>query len=69
MWRYLKAAFLARPHLPGLGDVPVNILLAGGFAIVGIIHPAFWLLGLGVVGTLCLALATSPRFTGRSRAC
>jgi hypothetical protein len=62
MWTYLKAAFWSRPRLPGLGDVPVLALAAGAFAILGILHPSIWLLGLGTVGGMCFGLATSDRF-------
>lgn len=46
MWRYWKAAFWARPRIPGLGAVPLNLVGLGCFAILGLGHPGFWLLGL-----------------------
>ncbi len=62
MLKYVKAAFWARPRIAGLGDVPLIALGAGAFAILGLIHPAIWLLGLGVIGGLTFGLASSPRF-------
>lgn len=62
MWRYLKAAVLAKPRVGPLGNVPVNLLLAFGFGVLGIVQPALWLLGAGVVTLIVFALATSARF-------
>ncbi len=62
MTQYIKAAFFFRPRVHGLGHLPVNILALTGFAILGLGHPAFWLLGLGLeVGYLFL-LATNDGF-------
>lgn len=68
MWRYLKSAFFVRVDVPALGHVPVNILLAAAFLILGIAQPAFWLLGLAVEVTLVFSLAFSPRFQNYVRA-
>jgi hypothetical protein len=62
MWKYLKAAFWARPRIAGLGDVPLIALAAGAFTILGFIHPAIWLLGFGTLGGLAFGLASSQRF-------
>jgi hypothetical protein len=62
MFRYLKAAFLIRPCLPGIGPVPVNVLFAIAMAILGFGHPAFWLIGIGVETALLVGLSTNPRF-------
>ena len=62
MWRYLKSAFLVRVNVPGLGHLPVNVLLAAAFLILGIAQPAFWLAGLAVEVTVVFSLAFSPRF-------
>jgi hypothetical protein len=62
MWKYLKAAFWARPRIAGLGDVPLIALGAGAFTILGFIHPAIWLLGFGTLGGLAFGLASSQRF-------
>lgn len=62
MWRYLKAAFFARPHIPGLGHVPLNLVAMAGFAILGFANPGFWFLGAGLeLGYLWL-LVSNPRF-------
>jgi hypothetical protein len=62
VWKYLKAAFLFGVPVPGLGSVPVNVVAAAGFAILGFGHPAFWFLGLAVeTGAIC-TLAFNPRF-------
>ncbi len=62
MWRYLKAAFLARPEVPGLGSVPLNLVALAGFAILGFANPGFWFLGAGLeVGYLWL-LVSNARF-------
>jgi len=47
---------------PALGRVPVNVLLASAFAILGFAQPAFWFLGAAVEATLVTALAFNPRF-------
>jgi hypothetical protein len=62
VWRYLKSAFLVRMEVPALGHLPVNILLAAAFLILGIAQPAFWLLGLAVEVALVFSLAFNPRF-------
>jgi hypothetical protein len=62
VWKYLKAAFLFGVSVPGLGSVPVNVVGAAGFAILGFGHPAFWLLGLGVETTVVCSLAFNARF-------
>ncbi len=62
MWRYIKSAFLVSADVPALGRVPVNILLASGFVILGFAQPAFWFLGAAVEATLVTALAFNPRF-------
>jgi hypothetical protein len=62
MFRYLKAAFLVRVGVPGLGQVPVNALFAVAMIILGFGHPAFWLIGIGVETAILGALSTSARF-------
>ena len=62
MFRYLKAAFLVRAHLPGLGAFPINVVSAACFVILGFAHPGFWLLGLGVELAFVTALAGNRRF-------
>jgi hypothetical protein len=65
MWSYLKAAFLASPHIPGLGKVPVNLVALLGFCPLAFLDPAFpalLLLGLGLEVAYLFGLATRPRF-------
>lgn len=62
MWRYLKAAFLARVDVPLLGGLPVNLLAMAGVAVLGLLHPAVWLAGLGLETAYLFLLSGSPRF-------
>jgi len=62
MFRYLSAAFTARPRVPGLGAIPVNLLALAGFGIVGLASPAFWFLGLGLEVAYLYGLASNSRF-------
>jgi hypothetical protein len=62
VWRYLKAAFLVGVDVPGLGRVPVNVLAAAGFAILGFGHPGFWFLGLAAEAAIVPTLAFNKRF-------
>lgn len=62
MLRYLRAAFWARPTVPGLGRVPLNAVATLGIGILGLGHPAFWLLGLGLETGYLSLLATNARF-------
>ena len=62
MLRYLRAAFLARPRVPGLGAVPTNLLAVGAFAVLGAANPAFWLLGLGLETAYLFGLSSNGRF-------
>lgn len=62
MWRYLKSAFFVSVDVPSLGRVPVNVLAATAFGILGFAQPAFWLLGLAVEAAILPALAFNPRF-------
>jgi hypothetical protein len=62
MLDYLKAAFWIAIPVPGLGRLPVNVLLVAGCAILGFANPGFWLLGAGAEAALLTVLATNPRF-------
>ena len=62
MFRYLRAAFTARPRVPGLGGVPFNLLGLAGFGILGLANPAFWFLGLGAEAAYLFGLASNRRF-------
>jgi hypothetical protein len=62
MLDYLKAAFWAGADIPGLGRVPLNVLLVVATGILGFANPGFWLLGAAAEAALLVALATNPRF-------
>lgn len=63
MLRYITAAFFARPQLPGLGRVPLNLLgLATAGALGYFVHPSFYAIGGGLEVMYLYALATNPRF-------
>ncbi len=62
MWRYLKAAFWISAPAPGLGRIPVNALTMLAFAIFGIAHPGFWLIGLGLEAAWLMSAVGSDRF-------
>lgn len=59
---YIKAAFSWRYPVPGLGHLPLNILALVGFGILGLGHPAFWLLGLAYEAGYLTFMAGSQRF-------
>lgn len=62
MLDYLKRAFWAGPVVPGIGRLPVNALATLGFGILGLGHPAFWLLGAGLEAGYLALVATDTRF-------
>jgi hypothetical protein len=62
VWRYLKSAFFVSVDVPSLGRIPVNVLAATAFGILGFAQPAFWLLGLAIEAAVVPALAFNPRF-------
>jgi hypothetical protein len=62
LFHHLKAAFYVSPEIPGLGRLPLNLIFLSGIAILGLGHPGFWLLGLGIEVAFLYVLATSPRF-------
>lgn len=59
MWRYLKAAFNARPL--GMFVAP-NWLGLTAFGLLGLVNWGFWVIGLGVELAYLLGLSQSPRF-------
>jgi hypothetical protein len=61
-WRYVKEAFWVRPRVPSLGPLPVLVLSAIGFGIVGVAYPPLWLLGLGLIGGATFTLSMNRRF-------
>lgn len=62
MSRYLKSAFWAGIRFHGLGKLPINALAVLAFLILGIGHPAFWLLGAGLEAAFLYYLVSNPRF-------
>jgi hypothetical protein len=62
MFRYLKAAFLLGFPIPGLGELPVNVLGVVGVGVLGAAFPPAWLLGLGCEALYLFGLASNPRF-------
>lgn len=62
MFRYLKAAFWAAPDVAGIGRLPANAIALAGVGILGIGHPGFWLLGLGLEAAYLFSLTMSRRF-------
>ena len=62
MLRYVKAAFFSRVPLPGLGQVPANLLGVVGFGLLGLSEPSLWLLGTGLETLFLFSLATNSRF-------
>jgi hypothetical protein len=59
---YVKAAFSWRYRVPGLGHLPLNILALVGFGILGLGHPAFWLLGLAFEAGYLTLMSGDARF-------
>ncbi len=59
MWRYIKAAFNARP----IGMiVPPNWIGMAAFALLGFVHPGFLLIGAGLELLYLYMLSTNSRF-------
>jgi len=61
-WDYVKAAFMRRAHLPGLGHMPLNLTGIAGIALLGLWNPGFWLLGAAIEVAYLVLKASSPRF-------
>ena len=59
---YIKAAFLRRAHLPGLGHMPLNLTGLAAVALLGLWNPGFWLLGAAIEVAYLVLKASSPRF-------
>lgn len=62
MWRYIQAAFFARPAIPGLGHVPLNVVGLTALAILGFVNPGFWFLAAGLEAGYLWLLISSARF-------
>lgn len=61
-WDYVKAAFHSTVPVPGLGALPLNKLALAGFAILGVAHPGFWLLGAAYEAAFLTFVPSNPRF-------
>lgn len=61
-WDYVKAAFHSRVEVRFLGHIPLNKLLLGGLAILGVANPGFWMLGIGLEAGFLLLMAGNERF-------
>lgn len=59
---YVRAAFHRKMEVPMLGQMPVNALALGAFAVLGIANPGFWLLGAAAELAYLLGLSSSGRF-------
>jgi hypothetical protein len=62
MFRYLSAAFWARPRIWGLGRIPWNALAVAGAAILGFGEHAVWIGGLGIETLYLFVIGTNPGF-------
>ncbi len=62
IWHYVKGAFNARVKVKGLGGVPVNWLGLLGFGVLGVLNPAFLLLGAGAELAYLAVLSHNGRF-------
>jgi hypothetical protein len=62
MIRALKAAFLLRYPVPGLGSVPINLVGLACLGLMGVGNPGFWFAGLGLETVYLATLASNGRF-------
>ncbi len=59
---YLRNAFFRKAPVPGLGAMPLNQMVLGLLAVLGLASPGFWFLGIAAeIGYLTL-MAGNPRF-------
>jgi hypothetical protein len=61
-WDYLKAAFVWKVPIRGLGHFPPNVFILPVFAVLGLLNPGFWLLGGAIEIGYLFALAGNSRF-------
>jgi hypothetical protein len=59
---FIRAAFGWRYQVPALGRVRLNLFGLAGFTILGLGHPAFWLLGLAFETGYLLFMSGNERF-------
>jgi hypothetical protein len=61
-WDYVKAAFKQRAKVPLLGHVPVNYLALMAVAVLGLINPGIWFLGIALEIAYLAFMASSGRY-------
>ncbi|MCP4147197.1 MAG: hypothetical protein GY757_05550, partial [bacterium] len=59
---YIKAAFHQKVNITGLGHIPVNKILLGGAAILGIGSPGIWFLALAVETAYLWFMASNENY-------
>jgi chemotaxis protein histidine kinase CheA len=59
---YLRAAFVWKVPIGGLGMVPINLFILPVFIVLGLLNPGFWFLGGAVEIGYLAALAGNSRF-------
>lgn len=62
MGKYLRAAFFIAPPMPGMGNVPINVIAVAALIGLGFIHPLWWWIGAVLETIFLVSLATNPRF-------
>jgi hypothetical protein len=61
-FEYVKEAFLRQVPVPGLGGMPLNVLMVAAFGVLGLANPGFWFLGAAVEGLYLTLKGSSARF-------
>lgn len=59
---FVKAAFRRKVPVRGLGALPLNWMVLGVCAVLGLSNPGFWLLGLAAELAYLFALSSNSRF-------
>lgn len=62
LWDYVKRAFFIKPHIRGLGEVPVNVLAVGAVAVLGLGFPPLWLFGSAAEIAYLALVGSDARF-------
>jgi len=62
MVRYLKAAFWASPDLPGLRNVPLNVIVLAALLLFGFVFPPLWIVAAVLEFLYLYGLASNERF-------
>ncbi len=61
-WDFIKSAFFLRTPVPGLGQLPVNLLAFGGLCLVGLGFPPLLFFAVAAETTYLTVLAGNERF-------